>query len=94
METRGHAPGVGQRRVGQNAAQRRAKIRVAAKFPRGGKADQNRQNDKRRGAAHVQHDVDGVIRIDPAVGFHHAEQAHQQAGRHNRGNDRHKDVGE
>ena len=94
MEAGGHAPGVGQRRVRQNAAQRRAEIRVTAKFPRGGKADQNRQNDKRRGAAHVQHDVDGVIRIDPAVGFHHAEQAHQQAGCHNRGNDRHKDVGE
>ncbi len=43
---------------GSNAAQRRAEIRVTAKFPRGGKADQNRQNDKRRGAAHVQHDVE------------------------------------
>ena len=92
VETRGHAPGVSQRWMSQNAAKRRAEIRITAEFAGGGKANQNRQNDKCRRAAHIQHDVDGVARVNPAVCFDHSQQAHQQT----RGDDgrdyRHEDV--
>ena len=92
METGGHAPGVGERRVGQNAPERRAKVGVTAKFAGGGKANQDRQNNKRRRAAHIQNNVDSVARVDPAVGFHHAEQAHQQTGGYDSRNNGYKDV--
>ena len=42
METGGDSPGVRQRRVGQNAAERCAEIGVTAEFAGGGKANQNR----------------------------------------------------
>ena len=92
METGGHTPGVGERRVSQDAAKRRAKIRITTELAGGGKANQNRQNDKCRRAAHIQHDVDGVTRVDPAVRFNHPQKAHQQAGGDDSRDDRHKDV--
>ena len=94
MEAGRYAPGVGQRRMSQDAAERCAQIRVAAKLPRGGEANQDRQNNKRRRAAHIQHDIERVIRINPAVGFNHPQQAHQQTRGHDRRDNRHEDVGE
>ena len=42
METTGHAPGVGQRRMRQNAAERGAQIGVTAELARRGETDQDR----------------------------------------------------
>ena len=94
VEAGGDAPGVGQRRMGEDPAEGRAQIGVTAKFACGGKADQDRQNDKRRRTAHIQHDIESVARVDPTVGFHHPQQAHQQAGGDDGGNNRHEDVGQ
>ncbi|MNZ96085.1 hypothetical protein D3C78_1152640 [compost metagenome] len=41
VKTAGDAPGVGQSRMGQNAAERSAQIGVTTKFTRGGEADQD-----------------------------------------------------
>ncbi|MND99190.1 hypothetical protein D3C80_915670 [compost metagenome] len=76
----------------QDAAKRRAQVRVAAKFTGGGKTNQDRQNDKRRRTAHVEHDVDRVIGIHPTVGFYHSQQAHQQARCDDGRNDRHENI--
>ena len=94
VEAGRHAPGVGQRRVRQDPAQRGPQVGVAAKFACGGEANQDRQDDKRRRAAHVQHDVERVVRVNPAVGFHHPEQPHQQTRGNNRRDNRHKNIGE
>lgn len=92
MEPSGDAPGVGQRRVRQNAAERGAQIGVAAEFTGGGETDQNRQDNERRRAEHVQHHEQRAVGIRPAIGFHHAEQPHQQAGGDDGRDDRHEDV--
>ncbi|MNE40096.1 hypothetical protein D3C80_1340850 [compost metagenome] len=42
METTGHAPGVGQRRMRQNAAERGTQIGVTAELARRGETDQDR----------------------------------------------------
>ena len=92
MESRSHSPGVGQRRVGKNTAEGCAKIRVTAEFTRGGKPDQDWQDNKSGRTTHIEDQVDGVARLDPAVGFHHPQQSHQQAGGDDRRNNGHKDV--
>ncbi|MNH06289.1 hypothetical protein D3C79_656510 [compost metagenome] len=94
LEAARHAPGVGQGRVGQNAAECRPEVGVAAKLPRRGKADQDRQNDEGRRAEHVEHDEQRAVGIDPAVGAHHAEQPHQQTRGDDGWNDGDEDVGE
>ncbi|MNX61244.1 hypothetical protein D3C86_921720 [compost metagenome] len=80
--------------MGENAAKGRPQIGVAAKLPRRGKADQDRQNDEGRRAEHVEHDEEGAVGVDPAVGAHHAEQPHQQARGDDGRNDGDEDVGE
>ena len=92
LEAAGHPPGIGQRRVGQDAAQGRPQIGVTAKLLGRRKADEDGQNDKGRRAEHIQHDKDGAIRIGPAIGADHSQQTHQQTGGHNRRNDGHKDI--
>ncbi|CAH0317953.1 hypothetical protein SRABI106_04261 [Rahnella aquatilis] len=92
METTGNAPGVSQCRVSQNAAQCCTQERITAKFACGSETNQDRQNDKCRRAEHIEHDKNRALRVGPAVGFHHAEQPHQQAGCDNRRNNRHKDI--
>ena len=80
--------------MGEDAAKGRPEVRIAAKLPRRGKADQDRQYDKGRRAEHVEHHKQGAVGIDPTVGAHHAEQPHQQTRGDDSWNDGDEDVGE
>ena len=80
--------------MGQNAAEGRPQIGVAAKLSRRREADEDRQYDKGSRAEHVEHDEQGAVGVDPAVGAHHAEQPHQQTRGDDGRNDGDEDVGE